>query len=238
MKKTFCGQIAALTLFLISCSSGPKLDQTDPAAVKNEAIAEADAALPVVESPVLGTLPSLYERECAAKDSVSVLTRNSKLAEKASNGDEKARVRLEAIAEAWRTAYNDVQSYYTNLMQLELNKLAGKEIPLVYSTYDFSSAQAVITSRLNLNEISVDYEIVLARGVSLFEDCGMKFEYLDINGDVIGKASTTNKIWPDTYDNDGVNIVRAKAGAIWKASYRLYIPYAAEMAAIRVSINR
>lgn len=237
MNKKLCALFAASTLFLVSCSSDSKLDQTNPEALKNEAIAEADAAINLVESPVLGTLPSIYDRERAAKDSVTVLSRNPKLNEKASNGDQKASARLEAIASAWGKAYDEVENYYSDLMKTELSKLAGKEIPLVYSTADFSSAKAVITGRLHSNEISVDYEIVLARGVSLFNDHGMKFEYLDKNGDVIGKASTTNKIWPDTYDSNGVNIVRASVGAIWKACYNLYIPDGAEMAAIRISIN-
>ena len=239
MRRTLNFTFSLVALFLLNaCSGGTKIDQTDPEAVKNEAIAEADAALPAVDSPVLGNLPSIYARERAAIDSVSVLTRNSQLQEKASKGDEKARARLEAIADAWGKAYSEVEKYYTTLMQLELNKLAGKEIPLVYSHSDFSSAKAVITDGLHYNEITVDYEIVLARSVSLFDDKGMKFEYLDANGDVVGKASTTGKIWPETYDSNGVNIVSATTGAIWKASYNLFIPDGAEMAAIRVSINK
>ena len=237
MKKSYFSLLIAAGVLLTACN-GAKVDQTDPEAIKTEAIKEADEAVTLEASPELGTLPALCARMEAARDSVRALTQNPKLEEKRRSDDEKAREQIQKIASAGSTAREEITNYYTNLMQEELNKLAGKEIPLQFDTTEFSSGKAVLTDELSQNDVYVEYEMVLAKTISMFEDKGIELQYLDKEGNVIKTIYTSHKIWPDTYSEDGTNIIKAIPGAIWKSTLSLYIPNAAEMTSIKISIKK
>lgn len=229
--------LIATGLFWGACNS-TKVDQTDPTAIKNEAIKEADEVISLVNSPLLGTLPSLCDQMEVARDSVWALTKNPKLEEKRRSGDEKAREELKKIAAAGSTAREEVANYYTNLMQAELNQLAGREIPLQFDTTEFASGKAVLTDELLQKDVFIEYEMVLAKTISVFEDKGVQLEYLDKDGNVIKTISTSHKIWPDIYNEAGINIAKAVPGAIWKSTVSLYIPNAADMTTIKISIKK
>lgn len=238
LNRLFLPAALATVLFAACSSNDSEIDLTNPDAIKNEAIAEANKDIPLTESPILGTLPSLYARQQAAKDSTLALTRNKQKELNEKTNDPEAHETSKKIASAWNTAYKEIESYYKDIMQEELNKLAGKEIPLEFDPSEFTSGRAVITDRLVSNEIYIDYSMVLARNLSHSDDRGLKFEYLDKDGNIIKSTTTTNKVWPNTYDESGTSIVQAIRGATWKANYSFYIPNGAEMASIRISFNK
>jgi len=231
-KKLFLFCMVSCAVMLQSCgSSGKKaeVDPTDAAQVTQAAIAAADGSIALTESPVFGTLPSIYARESAATDSVS------RFAEVKYDADRETK---EKAAEAWSQSLDSVKAHYAALMQKQIDALAGKNVPLQFSGDEFESGTATIGGELNVNEIDVKFDMILARGLGFGEDKGVSFEYIGKDGEVYHTVNGYSKIFNDCYLPDGTITTQTAKGVRWSAVYSLYVPDLENLTAIRASFAK
>lgn len=229
--KMLCGVVVALGTVAAGCGS-KKIDLTDSNAVTAEAIAMVERAIPLEESQMLGRLPSLYMQSKAAVDSVNRVTNTDKY----DSDSESDRSMREAIATAWFEGRDIVKVHYDSLLNDEVQKLAGTQIPMNFDNGDFVGGTATITNDYS-DCIYVDFALEIGRGLSIWDDKGIEIQYLDENGGVISSSKSYHSVWTDTYDNNGLNVGKTLPGNYWKGTFGLSIPDLGKASALRVAYS-
>lgn len=227
MNKCFVGSWLVFILsFLMAC--GPKVDPTDTKAVSEAAISSVDQDIPLQQSPVLGTLPSLYARLRAGEDSVNKLTIVD---------ENMSREKRDKINNARWDAKELVKDHYAALITKEKSTLINKEIPVSFDSNEFSEGKITVSENLSIGEIKVHVEMVFARSVSTFQDRGGKLELLDSEGNVIRVLTGYRKLLADCrIPGTDLWSVEVGPGKLWYTYFDIDLRDAG-LASIRVSFN-
>lgn len=229
MKKILTS-VFAFAMIMTSCGGGGKsVDPTDSVQVTQASIEAADNAVPLGESPIFGSLPSLYVRQDAAVDSVSVFTRVP---------DDASPETKDLAANAWDESHDNVAEHYQRLMKQQLDSLAGKEVPVQFYDDEFDEGKAVIGTELRINEIDIKFDMTFARKLGFLEDNGVTFELINKDNEVFKTIKSWSKIFPDCYLPDGTVTTQTGKGVHWKSTCSFYLPGLADAAAIRVSFTK
>ena len=229
MKKILTS-VFAIAVIMTSCGGGGKsVDPTSTEQVTQASIEAADSAVPLAESPIFGSLPSMYMRQKAATDSVSRFTRVP---------DDADSETKKLAAKAWDESRDNVAEHYQQLLKQGLDSLAGKDVPIQFYDDEFDEGKAVIGTELRSNEIDITFDMTLARALGFLEDNGITFDMINKDNEVYKTSKSSSKIFPDCYLPDGTITTQTGKGVHWKSTYSFYLPDLADAAVIRVSFTR
>lgn len=174
MKRTiktvaFVAVMALSSLALSSC--GEKRVSAGNCAV-DDAISAAESQVTVIESPVFGKLPSLFEQKLRA----STILGKQFRALKTENMDEaiKNRHRRDDAEEA-------LEDFYKKKIQEAANGLDGKTIRVEFDDKQFSAAKATLKAIENESAyFNIVFDATLTKAVN--DEIEFKWEYLDATG--------------------------------------------------------
>lgn len=164
----FVTLIVCIAMLLTSCSRS-----NSPENLAQKCIAIADKSIAAEQSPTLGELPSIAERNHAACDSLKKITREMAEEMSQDRADVKAFETLQANADSAKSIIN---AHY----EAEFNKLSqqyiGLEIKTACQESIFSGAKAHISGFRGTGEVEITYTLTTARRM------GRYFRLLFVDG--------------------------------------------------------
>lgn len=205
MTKFFCTlAVSAIAVFALTSCGGGTADPTDPKSIEQTAISQAEAAVPLTESPMLGTLPSLCQQRKAARDSAGVIAKNAQksldVTDEASA--KKAFAEAEKISAARKEAEKAIATLYDTKVEDAGKAMIGKEVPVEFDATQYSAASAKI---IEITDSQVSFEASLTLSCPLAGSIKtMKYvvwRYLDANGAEVQKGATTVNPEADGFDD-------------------------------------
>jgi len=188
MTTIFTAAIALLGMVFVSCGGGSAASGNS---VVDDAVSAAEEAFPLDDSPVFGTLPSLFKQELEA----STIVRKHFRELKTENTDEAIKNKQEG--EEAEKSLNDM---YKKKIAEAVDAIDGKAINVEFDASQISSANVTLKAtdkeRAYFNLV---FDVTLTQPVN--EEVSFKWEFMDAEGNVL--ESYNDYITPsDKFNNE------------------------------------
>ena len=175
---------------MVSCGK-ENAETTNPDALKDKAIAMAENAVELKESPIIGTIPSIYAQRKAALDSVSKMAKQSfqVINPQSKEEIEKAVAEAERINMAAGAAKSAIKAHYDSKLQETGKPFIGKEFKSQFDKSQYSAASVKITK---FEGATCYAEARLTLSAPLDKIRCVAYRFLDEHGNTVSNGANYN----------------------------------------------
>lgn len=200
-RKAILSVVCIATSIIVSCSKG-NADTSNPDDLKTKAITMAENAIDLKESPIIGTLPSIYAQRKAALDSVSNMSKKSfeVINPQSKEEIEKAVAEAEKINMAAGTAKNAIKAHYDAKLQESGKPFIGKEFKSQFDKNQYSASSVKITK---FEGATCYAEANLTLSAPLGRTRCVVYRFLDEHGNIVSNGANYNLSDDGNYEAGG-----------------------------------
>lgn len=182
----------AVMAFFASCGSG-SVDPTEPESLKDYAIEKAEEAVAETESPVMGTLPSIFVRRSAALDTISKIRKEELGKIMPQDEDEvgDALKKVAAIKAAEEKAEEAVKAYFDGRIKEKAAGFVGKEFPCKFDKSQYADAKGTIT-KIEDNRVFANVKLTLSAPLAGGAYTSVRYvvyEFVDADGKTVQQGA-------------------------------------------------